>query len=115
MTRRLPRVAFAIALVGTLVAALLPDATAPDLGDGDKVNHIVAFATLSVLAAWAWPRTQVWRIALWLSALGALIEGLQAIPFIARDAEWADWIADTNATIITMVIVWILRRLLPRL
>ncbi len=115
MTPRLPRVAFAIVLVFTMVAALLPNATAPDFGDGDKVNHIAAFTTLSIMAAWAWQRTALWRIGLWLSALGALIEGLQAIPFIARDAEWDDWIADTAAVIIALSIVWLLRRLLRRL
>lgn len=115
MTPRLPRVAFALVLVFTMVAALLPNVDAPDLGDGDKVNHIAAFATLSVVAAWAWPRLALWRIALWMSAVGALIEFLQAIPFIARDAEWSDWIADTIAAVVALAVVWLLRRLLPRL
>ncbi len=115
MTPRLPRLIFAVVMIGTVIAAILPNAEAPDLGDGDKINHIAAFVTLSVLAAWAWPRTAPWRIGLWLSALGALIEFVQAIPFIARDAEWGDWIADTAAAVITLSIIWLLRRLMPRL
>ncbi len=115
MTPRAPRLVFALVVVGVLVAALLPNAEAPDLGDGDKVNHIVAFVTLSIVAAWAWPRAGLWRIALWLSALGGLIELLQAIPMIARDAEWADWVADTAATMIALTMVGVLRRTLPRL
>ncbi|QYE35704.1 MULTISPECIES: teicoplanin resistance protein VanZ [Sphingosinicellaceae] len=115
MTPRLPRVIFAVILIGTFIAAILPNAEAPDFGDGDKINHIAAFITLSLAAAWAWPRTKLWRIALWLSALGGLIEIVQAIPFIGRDAEWGDWIADTVATVVTLTVIWVLRRLLPRL
>jgi len=115
MTLHARRFVFALVLAGTVVAALLPGSVAPDLGDGDKVNHIIAFITLSMAAAWAWPRAGLWRVALWLSAFGGLIEILQAIPFIARDAEWRDWVADTAAAVITLTVVWILRALLPRL
>ncbi len=96
---------FVAVMLFTLAAALLPNVDAPDLGRGDKVNHIAAFATLAVLAAWAWPRVRAWRIAVALSALGAAIEGLQALPIIARDAEWADWEADTAAVVVALVIV----------
>ncbi len=105
---------FVLVLLGTLVAALLPNADAPDLGDGDKVNHIAAFITLSIMAAWAWPRTRLWVIAAVMSAFGAAIEGLQALPIIARDAEWADWYADTAAAAITLLIVAALRALRRR-
>lgn len=115
MTQRLPRIIFAVVLIGTFIAATLPNAEAPDFGDGDKINHIVAFITLSLAAAWAWPRAAVWRIGLWMSAIGGLIELVQAIPFIARDAEWGDWFADTVAAVIALSIVALLRRLLPRL
>ncbi len=115
MTPRLPRIIFAGVLIGTFIAAILPNAEAPDFGDGDKVNHIAAFITLSLAAAWAWPRTRLWRIGLWLSALGGLIELVQAIPIVARDAEWGDWIADTVAAVVALTIVGMLRRLLPRL
>jgi hypothetical protein len=36
-------------------------------------------------------------IALLMAAFGGAIELSQAIPFIARDAEWADWFADCAA------------------
>lgn len=102
---------FAAVLAFTLAAALVPNAEAPDLGHGDKVNHIAAFATLALLAAWAWPRTAPWRIALLLSAFGGAIEGLQALPFIGRDAEWADWAADTAAALAVLAVVVLVRRL----
>ncbi len=101
---------FAAVLLLTLVAALVPNADAPDLGHGDKINHIAAFATLTVLAAWAWPRARLVVILVALSALGAAIEGLQALPVIARDAEWADWIADTAAVAVALAAVAFVRR-----
>lgn len=110
MNLRLSRLIFLVALAGTLVAAILPDAEAPTLGGSDKLNHIAAFITLSMLAAWAWPRVPLWRIGLVMSALGGMIELIQAIPIIARDAEWADWYADTAAVTITMIIVAAFRR-----
>lgn len=110
MTPRLPRVIFAVTLIGTMIAAVLPAPDAPTLGGSDKVNHIAAFVTLSILATWAWPRASLWRIGLSMSALGGLIEVVQGIPSIARDAEWADWYADTAAAAITLTLVAILRR-----
>ena len=38
-----------------------------------------------------------------MSAFGAAIEGLQALPVIARDAEWADWYADTAAAVVALL------------
>ena len=102
---------FAAVLLFTLVAALLPGPQAPDLGHGDKVNHIAAFVTLSCLAAWAWPRTRLSTIAAAMSAFGATIEGLQALPVIARDAEWTDWYADTAAAVVALLLVALVRRM----
>ena len=109
MTRR--RWLFVAVLIGTLVAALLPPAEAPSLGWTDKVNHIAAFLTLTLLAAWAWPTARLWRIGILMSGFGAVIEGLQAIPFIARDAEWADWFADSAAVVFALLVVIVMRRL----
>lgn len=100
---------FLIVLLFTLGAAVAPNAEAPDLGEGDKVNHMAAFVTLSIMAAWAWPRARLWWIGLAMSALGATIEGLQALPIIARDAEWADWYADTAAAVVALLLVAVWR------
>lgn len=109
MTR--PRWLFVAVLLFTLVAALMPGPQAPDLGHGDKVNHMAAFVTLAFVATWAWPRARLATIAALLSAFGAAIEGLQALPVVARDAEWADWFADTAAAIAALLIVALIRRL----
>lgn len=105
------RAIFAVALVGTLIAATLPGTYAPTLGASDKINHMAAFVVLSALAAWAWPRAKLPAIAIAMSAFGALIELIQALPFIGRDAEVADWVADTAALAVTLAVVAIVRRL----
>lgn len=115
MTLHWPRVIFAVTLIGTLVAAFLPAASAPTLGGSDKLNHIAAFITLSALAAWAWPRARLWWIAVLMSTIGGMIELVQAMPIVARDAEWADWYADTFAAVVALAIVAVLRRVRQRL
>ncbi len=104
---------FTAVLLFTLFAALGPNTAVPDLGHGDKVNHVTAFVTLGLLAAWAWPRAALWRIGVALSALGALIEALQALPLVARDAEWADWYADTAAVAAALLIAAVVRTAWP--
>ena len=105
------RVLFVVVLLATLAAALLPGPLAPDLGAGDKINHIIAFVTLTIIAAAAWPSARLWQIGVSMSAFGAAIEGLQALPAIARDAEWADWYADTTAAVVALIAVAVVRRL----
>jgi hypothetical protein len=63
----------------------------------DKIQHVIAFATLGALGAWAYARTSLLRIAVGLSLFGALIEVVQAIPMLHRDSDALDWLADTVA------------------
>jgi VanZ family protein len=107
--RCLAMILFWLALAFAVVMALLPKP--PQLpGDhlGDKVHHIIAFATLTALAALAFRRELRWRIAERLSFLGALIEVAQAIPALHRDCDIRDWIADTLAILLVtgMVSAW---------
>lgn len=64
-----------------------------DIG-GDKINHLLAFATLATVAALAWARA--WPpVALALLMYGGLIELLQSFT-PTRKAEWADLLADAT-------------------
>lgn len=112
--RRLATVVFWLALVFAVVMALLPKP--PQLpGDdlGDKFHHILAFATLSALAALAYPRIPRWRMVEHLSFLGAMIEVAQAIPMLHRDCDIRDWIADTLAILVVTGMAALLARRLP--
>jgi VanZ family protein len=84
-------------LIFTFVAAVMPPHQAPKLFPWDKAEHFAAFYTLTVLAMAAFPRRKLFVIALFLSAFGALIEIVQGLPFVGRDRDFWDWVADTIA------------------
>jgi hypothetical protein len=93
----LARVGFWVTLLGVFAAAEVPSKHPPDLFGWDKANHFAAFYALSVLGAGAFPRLSLLALGAWLSAFGALIELVQALPFIHRDADVVDWLTDTAA------------------
>lgn len=105
----LRRLVFAAALVATFIVACLPPAEATTLGGSDKLDHVVAFAVLGTLAAWAYPRLRLSLILGGLALAGGAIELLQGTAFIGRDAEWADWYGDVAAAAITLAIIAAIR------
>lgn len=82
-----------------LVIAIVPQAQAPLGTPSDKVNHIIAFFTLAFLAKLLWPEKRIWVKALWLAAFGALIEVLQGVMAVGRNADWLDFVADVVAAL----------------
>jgi hypothetical protein len=92
----LAQIAFLIALALGLWLALRPVGNGPGL-IWDKAQHFIAFYVLAGMGAASLPRRPLWVPALFLAVYGAAIEGLQALPAIGRDAEWADWAADLIA------------------
>jgi VanZ family protein len=108
---RLSPIAFWGALAFAIVMALLPQPPhLPSDDFGDKFNHILAFAALATLAAIAYPRFPLPRLAERLSFLGAMIEVVQAIPSLHRDCDIVDWVADTVTVIVVLSIVALVRR-----
>jgi VanZ family protein len=103
------RTAFWIALIFAVTMALLPKPPAV-MGDmGDKYQHMLAFACLTILASAGYPSARPLRIAERLSFVGALIEVLQSIPQLHRDCQIMDWVADTAAILVTLAVVTFLR------
>lgn len=96
---RLLQVGFWAALIFTLVGAFAPASHVENLLPWDKAQHFLAFYALSVLAAGAFPKRSLIVIGSVLSGLGALIELIQATPFVARDGNVFDWVADTAAIV----------------
>ncbi|RYD99286.1 MAG: hypothetical protein EOP61_14710 [Sphingomonadales bacterium] len=100
---------FAVPVFWTVLAfvyaiAIMPSPDAPDLGAGDKVNHIAAFLTLSFLGRAGYRFRPVWQLAIGLSLFGALIELTQSIPILRRDGNISDWAADSAAIIVALAI-----------
>ncbi|BEV01676.1 hypothetical protein [Novosphingobium olei] len=106
--------AFWLAASFAVVMAVLPKPPRVPLDRyGDKVEHIVAFATLSFLAVLAFRHTPRFRIIERLSFLGALIEVVQSIPALHRDCDIRDWVADTFAIIVVVGVMNLFRPVRP--
>ena len=105
------RALFWLALVFALVMALLPQPPALPGTPSDKTQHMIAFAVLSLLAALAYPQARLGEIFIAMAALGALIEVLQMIPALGRDAEFVDWLADCAASLAMLALVGVVRRM----
>ena len=108
--QRLLVVAFWSAALFALIMASLPQPPSLPGRPDDKIQHVIAFVTLATLATLAYPRVSPIRIGISLSAFGALIEFIQMIPSLHRDAELADWIADTFAAAVILAMTALLRR-----
>ena len=105
------RLVLVAAVVFAVTMALLPKPPHVPIDQfGDKFEHMLAFATIALLAAFSYPTARLFRIGERLSFLGAMIEVLQAIPSLHRDCDIYDWIADTLAITVVLLIVWAVRR-----
>jgi hypothetical protein len=72
----------------------LADTDGMTQGLWDKALHFTAFYGLAVIGAVAFPLLELRWIGLGLLLFGLSIEALQKLPFIHRDASWADFLAD---------------------
>ena len=114
LLRRFFFVAFWAALIFAFVMAVLPKPPALPGEPGDKVQHIIAFVTLTALARLAYPRVRALTLLLAFALFGALIEFAQMLPALGRTAALDDWLADVVATMVVLAVLDPARRLLPR-
>lgn len=96
------RVLFAAALVTVTVLSLIPSSSLPQT-PSDKINHLVAYAALSLLLVLALPEGRVVPRGLALSLLlvvayGVLIELLQRI--VGRQFDYLDIAANAAGVVI---------------
>ena len=101
---RFLRVAFWAALLFALVMASLPRPPAVPGVTSDKIQHILAFAVLDGLGSAAYAKLRALQLLLALSGFGAVIEFVQLIPALHRDADVVDWIADTAAAALVIAV-----------
>ena len=88
-----------------LIMALLPKPPQIPFQPGDKVMHMIAFATLGALAAAGWREQPLLHLFAVLAVFGGAIEVLQTIPALHRDAEAVDWMADMGAALLALGLV----------
>lgn len=100
------RTAFFLLLAGALTMSLLPQPPSLPIDRlGDKFEHILAFAVLTFFARLGFGQTSDRLILERLSFTGALIEMFQAIPALHRDCDWRDWVADTLAIAVVLLVM----------
>ncbi len=104
------RLLFWAALSFAVVMALLPHPPTAQIEVGDKYQHMLAFGTLTILAAGGFPNASLAPIAERLSFLGAMIEVVQSIPVLHRDCDVLDWVADTGVVLAVIAVIWLWRR-----
>ncbi len=97
------RLLFWSASLFALVMALLPRPPRLPGELDDKIQHIIAFAVLALLARSAYRRTRMLVLLVGLSLFGAAIEVLQTIPVLHRDGDPLDWAADTASAALVLV------------
>jgi len=103
-----------MAAFALVMAALPQPPSVPMVDVGDKVQHMLAFAALTLVARLAWPRRPIWQLMAWLVLFGAGIELLQAVPALHRDSDWHDLLADSIAIAFTALVAQYLVRFLPQ-
>lgn len=100
------RIMFFLLWAFALTMALLPQPPSLPINQfGDKFEHLVAFAVLALFARVGFPAVSDRLILERLSFTGALIEMFQAIPALNRDCDWRDWVADTLAVAVMLLVM----------
>lgn len=105
---------FTLACVLTVFAAMMPSMPGLPGPIGDKLQHTVAFVTVTILAALAFPTLRPATLLLGMATFGGLIELLQLIPLVHRDADLADWLVDCAAIVGAAPLAIVARSLLAR-
>jgi VanZ family protein len=108
------RLLLAVLIAIVSVAALAPGASAPSLGIGDKLDHLLAFVSLAIAAALSWPATRPHAVGagVGLLAYGAFIEIAQTqVP--GRHGDVLDLAVDAAGVALGLALVHGLRRRWP--
>ncbi|ODP38070.1 VanZ family protein [Sphingomonas turrisvirgatae] len=104
------RILFWAALLFALVMSLLPQPPVLPMQPTDKVQHMLAFGTLTLLLSIGWPRLAWWSTAIVMGIFGALIEAAQwALPTLNRVADVQDWYADMIAVGAVLLVLGLIR------
>lgn len=100
-------------LIITCLALLALANTSPGLIQlgfpNDKVNHALAFAAVTPLAVWAFPRARLVFVFLALAAFNASIEFTQAVLGQGRQPDLADWLVGLAVSATILLFIRLLR------
>jgi VanZ family protein len=91
--RGFPIVVFVLACAVVIWTSLIPPDQLPKTNISDKIEHAASYAGLALAGLWAFPR-RYGRLAVGLMALGIVIEVLQGVMGLGRQADVMDALAD---------------------
>lgn len=106
-----PRLWLAVWAFGWLLCIVLSLIQPPDLGievrDGDKIGHLLAYATLSAWSVFLFVSARArWTSALGLVLLGLLLEAAQGMLTEHRLMDARDALANTLGVMLGQCIAW---------
>lgn len=105
---------FWAALAFAVFMAIQPQPPALLVQTNDKIQHALAFAVLTALARFGFPRLH-WALILGgLVFAGGAIELLQLNPALGREASWADFGADAASIAVVLFVTEPMRKALAR-
>lgn len=93
-----------LTIIAVYFLSIMPPDDAPRLAS-DKVEHMTAFLTLTIMASLGFPKLSPGLIGVGLAAFGAFIEFSQMLPIIHRDASALDWLADLCAIAFGLLVI----------
>ena len=102
--QRYSRIAFVAAAIFAFVMAVIPHPPPVPGHPNDVIQHFVTFAVLAILSGYGFRNCSAVKLLVALSAFGAVIEILQAIPMLHRDSDIGDLGIDLAATLLALVI-----------
>ena len=100
------------AAIVVAIASLSPQSPAIETGFGDKLDHLVAYAVLSLLMALGWSGRAALGVIFGAAAsFGGLLELLQAFS-PGRQPDWADFAVNSFGALIELAVAMLVRRIL---
>jgi VanZ family protein len=99
------RLLLAIASLTACVMAFLPHPPRVPGDPPDTILHALAFAALALLARMSFRSSSAWIIALCLAGLGLVIEFVQSIPALGREASLRDWVVDVTVSVTVLALL----------
>ncbi len=87
------------------IASIVPSQQLPKFGGiSDKLEHVVAYAVLSLWFAGIYPRARYPMIGVGLLVMGIVIEGLQSAMNVGRQADLRDVYANSLGIVCGLVL-----------
>jgi VanZ family protein len=107
-------VSLIVVFIGITALSLLPPKSIEKIGEHDKINHLIAYAVLSLNVGLVAKRIKTYLLYLPLFiGYGLLLEYLQGfVP--GRQPSWLDALANASGVVIGLIIFWIYSRLNSR-